>query len=102
MNDTRKAVYSARFRMVCHYIERHLDEPLLLEALSAIAHCSPFHFHRMFTAWSGMPLYRYIQWLRLRHASWRLAFNPHDKLSISPWMRVFKIRSRSVAPSKRR
>ena len=80
MNDTRKAVYSARFRMVCHYIERHLDEPLSLEALSAIAHCSPFHFHRMFTAWSGLPLYRYIQWLRLRHASWRLAFNPHDKI----------------------
>ena len=80
MNDTRKADYSARFRMVCHYIERHLDEPLSLEALSAIAHCSPFHFHRMFTAWSGLPLYRYIQWLRLRHASWRLAFNPHDKI----------------------
>jgi AraC family transcriptional regulator len=25
-------------------------------------------------------LYRYIQWLRLRHASWRLAFNPQDKV----------------------
>lgn len=80
MNDACNAAYSARFRMVCHYIERHLDEPLSLEALSAIAHCSPFHFHRMFTAWSGLPLYRYIQWLRLRHASWRLAFNPHDKI----------------------
>lgn len=80
MNDERHAAYSARFRMVCHYIERHLDESLSLEVLSAIAHCSPFHFHRMFTAWSGLPLYRYIQWLRLRHASWRLAFNPHDKI----------------------
>jgi AraC family transcriptional regulator len=32
------------------YIERHLDEPLSLETLSAIAHSSPYHFHRQFSA----------------------------------------------------
>lgn len=80
MNDRLSAVYAARLRQVCDHIERHLDEPLSLEALSRIAHCSPFHFHRQFTAWSGMPLYRYIQWLRLRRASWRLAFKPRDKI----------------------
>ncbi|EOA1823302.1 GyrI-like domain-containing protein, partial [Raoultella planticola] len=62
------------------YIERHLDEPLSLETLSAIAHSSPYHFHRQFTACSGVPLYRYIQWLRLRRACWRLAFRPQDKI----------------------
>ncbi|MDU5688606.1 MAG: GyrI-like domain-containing protein, partial [Kluyvera cryocrescens] len=35
---------------------------------------------RQFLAFSGQPLYRYIQWLRLRRASWRLAFNPQDKV----------------------
>ncbi|VEC82878.1 AraC family transcriptional regulator [Raoultella ornithinolytica] len=60
--------------------ERHLDEPLSLETLSAIAHSSPYHFHRQFTACSGVPLYRYIQWLRLRRACWRLAFRPQDKI----------------------
>lgn len=80
MNDLISAAYSERLRRVCDHIERHLDEPLSIEALSRMAHSSPFHFHRQFTAWSGLPLYRYIQWLRLRRASWRLAFNPQDKV----------------------
>lgn len=80
MSDLLSAAYSERLRRVCDHIERHLDEPLSLEALSRMAHSSPFHFHRQFTAWSGLPLYRYIQWLRLRRASWRLAFNPQDKI----------------------
>ncbi|QUJ01447.1 helix-turn-helix transcriptional regulator [Salmonella enterica subsp. enterica] len=40
-----------------------------------MAHSSPFHFHRQFTVWSGLPLYRYIQWLHVcagRHGGWRL------------------------------
>lgn len=80
MSDLLSAAYSERLRRICDHIERHLDEPLSLEALSRMAHSSPFHFHRQFTAWSGLPLYRYIQWLRLRRASWRLAFNPQDKV----------------------
>ncbi|ADO47007.1 AraC family transcriptional regulator [[Enterobacter] lignolyticus] len=80
MNDALTTAYRERFAMVCDYIARHLDEPLTLDKLSALAHCSPYHFHRQFAAFSGLPLYRYIQWLRLRHASWRLAFNPQDKV----------------------
>lgn len=80
MNDNLRAVYQARFTTVCEFIARHLDEPLSLEQLSSLAGCSPYHFHRQFAAFSGLPLYRYIQWLRLRHASWRLAFNPQDKI----------------------
>ncbi|MCF8581866.1 AraC family transcriptional regulator [Enterobacter ludwigii] len=80
MNDTITTVYRERFTMVCDYIARHLDETLTLEKLSALANCSPYHFHRQFLAFSGQPLYRYIQWLRLRRASWRLAFNPQEKV----------------------
>ena len=81
MNETRTSpAHAGRFQRVCLYIERHLDEPLSLETLSAIAHSSPYHFHRQFTACSGVPLYRYIQWLRLRRACWRLAFRPQDKI----------------------
>lgn len=81
MNDTHVSPASAgRFQQVCLYIERHLDKPLSLETLSAIAHSSPYHFHRQFSAYSGVPLYRYIQWLRLRRACWRLAFNPQEKI----------------------
>ena len=66
MNDTNNMAYRERFTMVCDYIALHLDEPFSLEKLSALACCSPYHFHRQFLAFSGMPLYRYIQWLRLR------------------------------------
>ncbi|MGT2495932.1 AraC family transcriptional regulator, partial [Salmonella enterica] len=55
MNDLISAAYSERLRRVCDHIERHLDEPLSLEALSRMAHSSPFHFHRQFTVWSGLP-----------------------------------------------
>lgn len=55
MNDLISAAYSERLRRVCDHIERHLDEPLSIEALSRMAHSSPFHFHRQFTTWSGLP-----------------------------------------------
>ncbi len=102
MNDLISAAYSERLRRVCDHIERHLDEPLSLEVLSRMAHSSPFHFHRQFTVWSGLPLYRYIQWLRLRrrHGGWRLIRK--IKLSISRWMPDFRIRSRSHVLSKPR
>ncbi len=46
MNDLISAAYSERLRRVCDHIERHLDEPLSIEALSRMAHSSPFHYHR--------------------------------------------------------
>lgn len=100
MNDIKASpAYAGRFQRVCRYIARHLDEPLSLEALSAIAHSSPYHFHRQFSAYTGIPLYRYIQWLRLRRACWRLAFNPAIKSSTLPLMPDFRMRSRSAVPS---
>ncbi len=61
MNDIKASpAYVGRFQRVCRYIARHLDEPLSLETLSAIAHSSPYHFHRQFSAYTGIPLYRYI------------------------------------------
>ena len=80
MNEKITVSHNARFLQVCDYIIHHLDTPLSLAQLSDIACCSRWHFHRLFTAFCGMPLYRYIQWMRLRRASWRLAFNPQDRI----------------------
>lgn len=80
MPYTTKNAYAKRFQLVFDYIEQHLDHNLSLEQLSAVAHFSAFHFHRQFTAYCGMPLARYIQVQRLKRASYRLAFNPHDKV----------------------
>ncbi|MBY8039842.1 AraC family transcriptional regulator [Vibrio fluvialis] len=66
----------SRIRGVCDYIDRHLDDELSLEQLSALAHCSKYHFHRMFKAQIGVGTAKYLTLARLKRASYRLAFEP--------------------------
>lgn len=80
MHEDLSDAYASRFERVFAHIERHLDDALTLEQLSAVANFSRFHFHRQFAAYCGMPVARYIQRLRLKRASYRLAFNPQEKV----------------------
>ena len=48
-----RAHHLRRVNAVIDYIEAHLDEDLSLENLAAVAHFSPFHFHRIFTGYVG-------------------------------------------------
>ena len=66
--------YHERLRRVLEHIDQHADEALNLETLSSVAAFSKFHLHRQFTAVLGLPLYRYLQLVRMKRASWRLAF----------------------------
>jgi AraC family transcriptional regulator len=68
--------YHARMQRVLDYIDQHLDEDLTLQTLSGVAAFSQHHFHRQFKAVFGITLHRYVQLLRMRHASYRLAFRP--------------------------
>ncbi|MBV1789425.1 AraC family transcriptional regulator [Marinobacterium sp. D7] len=68
--------YEQRFDRVLDYIEQHLDEALSVEHLSQVANFSRFHFHRQFAAYTGVNVARYVQLLRLKRASYRLAFEP--------------------------
>lgn len=76
MNDAREATYAQRMQKVRDYIARHLDQDLSVERLSEVAHFSRFHFHRQFLDYHGMNVGRYVQLMRLRQASWKLAFQP--------------------------
>ncbi|MDV2079536.1 AraC family transcriptional regulator [Marinobacter xestospongiae] len=69
-----KAAYQQRFEQVIRYIDEHLSEDLDLERLSRVANFSKFHFHRQFSLYAGISASRYIQLMRLRRASYRLAF----------------------------
>lgn len=80
MKDARQTAYAARFNRVLDYIEAHLDEALDVESLSRVAHFSKFHFHRQFTQYIGVSLGRYILLLRLRQASYRLAFDRRSRV----------------------
>lgn len=65
--------YRIRMNSLVGYIHEHLDEPLPLETLARVASFSPFHLHRIFTAFIGMPMGEYIRRLRLRRAVHSLA-----------------------------
>ncbi len=69
------ASYAKRFDRVFDYIHSHLSEALSVEQLSQLANFSKFHFHRQFSHYAGISVFRYIQLLRLRQASYRLAFS---------------------------
>jgi AraC family transcriptional regulator len=68
--------YRERFSRVLRHIETRSEEALCVEELSRIAAFSRHHFHRQFSAFLGMSAYRYVQFMRMRRASWRLAFRP--------------------------
>lgn len=72
-----RPVYVGRVNAVIDHIEAHLDEELTVERLAEVAHFSPFHFHRIFTAMTGETLGAFIGRLRLEHAANRLVAQPH-------------------------
>ena len=71
-----RSEYAARMHRVVEHIDRHLDEPLELETLAGVAHFSPFHFHRLFSAWMGETLGEYVRRRRLEIAAQRLVSQP--------------------------
>lgn len=73
--------YHARMQRVLDHIDRHLDQDLDLDTLSAVAAYSKFHFHRQFTALFGLPVHRYIQLARMKRASYRLAYRDADSVT---------------------
>src|SRR5512132_1799473 len=68
--------YQQRFARVLAHIEANSETPLSIERLSDIAAFSRHHFHRQFSGFLGMSAYRYVQFMRMRRASWRIAFRP--------------------------
>lgn len=64
--------YENQLRKVIEFIGKHLDEKLALTQLSDIACFSKYHFHRLFTAYTGLSLQQYIRWLRLKRAAHQL------------------------------
>lgn len=85
MNKTNdynpQAAYQRRMQVVFDYIENHLDDSLCLETLSQQANFSPFHFHRQFRAFTGYPVYKMIQLIRLKRASKELVFSTEKSIT---------------------
>lgn len=80
MNEVTAKAYQVRMNSVVDYIHDHLSENPSVEELSRVAHFSKFHFHRQFSGYIGISVLKYIQLIRLRRASWRLAFRRDDRI----------------------
>jgi AraC family transcriptional regulator len=81
MTNKHSAHYARCITRVLDYIEKHPDEDLSLATLSAVAAFSPFHFHRQFSAYTGIGVSRLVHLLRLRRASMQLVFNPRASIT---------------------
>lgn len=64
--------YQRQLKKVIEFIGQNLDDELTLAQLSSIACFSKYHFHRLFTAYTGLSLQQYIRWLRLKRAAHQL------------------------------
>jgi AraC family transcriptional regulator len=71
-----RAEYVGRMHRVLQHIDTHLDQPLDLPALAEVAHFSPFHFHRLFSAWMNETLGNYLRRRRVEVAATRLVAQP--------------------------
>ena len=71
-----RAEYLSRINRVLDHIESHLNEPLNLPDLAEVALFSPYHFHRIFSAFMGETLYSYIRRKRLEKAAALLIDKP--------------------------
>ncbi|MHC5227934.1 AraC family transcriptional regulator [Enterococcus sp. LJL99] len=54
---------------VMTYIEKHLTDEISYDELAKLAHCSTYHFQRMFSYMAGVPLSEYIRRRRMSLAA---------------------------------
>jgi AraC family transcriptional regulator len=73
--------YQQRFARVLAHIEANSETSLSIEVLSGLAAFSRHHFHRQFSGFLGMSAYRYVQFMRMRRASWRIAYRPEMSIN---------------------
>ncbi len=69
-----------QLRVVEEFIETHLAEDLSLASVAEVSGYSRFHFHRLFKATTGLPLYRFILLRRVERAK-ELLLLTNDSLS---------------------
>jgi AraC family transcriptional regulator len=75
--------WHARILRVLVHVQTHLDEDLSLDELAAIANCSPYHFHRVFSGMVGEGVKEHVRRLRLERAAQRLRFTGQPILQIA-------------------
>ncbi len=69
MKDNTRMGYAKRIERVVCYLADHLDQPLDLNRLADEACLSPYHFHRIYVAFTGETLALTVRRLRMHYAA---------------------------------
>ena len=64
----KNASYWERINKTIDYIESNLEKKITLNKLAQINHFSKYHFHRIFSSFTGESLYNFINRLRVEKA----------------------------------
>ena len=81
IQEQSRAVYIARINRVMQYIDTHYNEQLNLDKLAEVAHFSPFHFHRIFSALTGETPSDFFLRIRTEKAAQQLKDSPRKSIS---------------------
>lgn len=79
-----KTNYQESIVRVMLLIQSRLDAPPSLDEVAGVAAFSPYHFHRLFTAYTGESLSAFVRRLRLERAANRLrqTFDPITEIAL--------------------
>lgn len=81
MRKLGNMTYERQLEKVIKFISKNLDDDNLnLTQLSEVACFSKYHFHRLFTAYTGLSLQQYIRWLRLKRAAHQLVVDKEEPI----------------------
>lgn len=69
LRPSTRADFAARLDHVVRHIADHLDDPIDLDSLAAVAHASRFHFQRMYRLFLGETPDQTVRRLRLHRAA---------------------------------
>ncbi len=69
-----------KFNKILAFIDKNLNDSLDIKTLSTLANQSKHHFHRQFTLIYGISAAEYIKKIRLKSASYKLAYRKDTKI----------------------
>jgi AraC family transcriptional regulator len=75
--------YKRRMLRVLVHIQQHLDDPMPLGELAAVACFSAYHFHRVFKGMVGESVAEYVRRLRLERAATQLKLGSASVIDIA-------------------
>ncbi len=73
--------YRARLNRVFNFVNNNLSRKILLEEIASVSCFSPYHFHRIFSAFTGETPGDFINRLRIEKAANLLIFNMEISIS---------------------